>query len=84
VKNFLFLYKFAVPSILLLTPALSLLRLLPLFCVITPINWASSQTWLSKFRSQNFWQNFLQSHWRQILFRLKHVTHLNHISFLTK
>jgi len=45
--------EFAFPSILLLTPALPLLRLLPVFYVISPINWASSQTWLSKFRSQN-------------------------------
>jgi len=45
--------KFAFFSILLLTPALPLLRLLPVFCVISPINWTSSQTWLSKFRSQN-------------------------------
>ena len=46
-------YKFAFPSILLLTLALPLLRLLPVFYVISPINWASSQTWLSTFRSQN-------------------------------
>jgi len=53
VKNLLFFYKYAFPSILLLTPALPLLRLLPAFYVISPINWASPQTWLSKFRSQN-------------------------------
>jgi len=31
-------YKFAFPSILLLTPALPLPRLLPVFYVISPIN----------------------------------------------
>jgi len=37
-KVFSVLYKFAFPSILLLTPALALLRLLPVFYVISPIN----------------------------------------------
>jgi len=45
--------KFVFPSILLLTPALALLRLLPVFYVISPINCASPLTSLSKFRSQN-------------------------------
>ena len=40
-------------SIPLLTPTLSLLRLLPVFYLIPPINWAFQQRWLPKFRSKN-------------------------------
>jgi len=52
-ESFVF-YKFAFPSIFLQTPALPLLRLLPVFYVISPIKWVSPQTWLlSKIRSKN-------------------------------
>ena len=37
-EEFFVFYKFALPSILLLTPALLLLRLIPVLCVISPIN----------------------------------------------
>ena len=53
VKNFLFFGSLHFPQIFWWPPALSLLRLLPVFYLIPPINWASSQIWLSKFRSQN-------------------------------
>jgi len=56
-EEFCVFCKFAFPSIPSLTPAL---RLLPVFYLISPINLASPQTWLSKFRSQNCEQNFLQ------------------------
>jgi len=52
-EEFFVFCKFAFPSILLPTHDLALLRLLPVFYVISPINWASPQTWLSKFGSQN-------------------------------
>jgi len=53
VKNYLVFYKFAFPAILLLTPAVPLLRLPHVFYLIPPIHWAPPQPWLSKFRSQN-------------------------------
>ena len=52
-EKFCVFCKFPFPSMPLLTPALPLLRLLPVFYLIPPIKWPSPQTWLSKFRSQN-------------------------------
>jgi len=43
-EKFFVFYKFAFPSMLSLTPALQLLRQLPVFYVIAPINCASPQT----------------------------------------
>jgi len=40
-KNYLFFYTFAFPSTLNCLSALLLLRLLPVFYSIPPINWAS-------------------------------------------
>jgi len=45
---FCLLHKFAFPSTLLLPPALQLLRLLPVFYLIPPINIATPQRRLSK------------------------------------
>jgi len=52
VRNVLFFISLNFHWILLLTPAPTLLRLLHVFYVISPVNWLSPQTWLSKFRSQ--------------------------------
>jgi len=52
-EEFCVFRKFAFPSMPLLTSALPLVRLLLVFYLIPPINWASPQTWLSKFWSQN-------------------------------
>jgi len=55
-EEFFVFHKFAFPSALLLTPALPLLRLLPVFYLIPPINCKHLHrliVGLSNFRSQN-------------------------------
>jgi len=52
-EEFFIFYKFAFPSTFSLTPCPAADSAATCVLCNSPINWASPQTWLSKFRSQN-------------------------------
>ena len=79
-EEFFVFYKFAFPSILLLTPALTLLRLLPVTCVLCDFTYKLSISidMIIEIQITKLLEKLLtESHWREIFFRLKYVTHLN-------